>query len=215
MPLCKIRTSRLNYREIYRINGPFGFLIVGLLKLLRCDLPTTGRHLMPCFWSDMQIEAAALSDESRRRLAAVHASLPTSEGPWECHFFRRPHQASVIADSGGAVFFAPHSPFQVVHIYVRGANGSVANGTYVGSFRQNGHTVVTKNNRRDFDSAPGFECHVMDGSPEDLIRQHRRTISGMSDLATIATFEDFIQAYQTSEKNFNPIGSWPEAHMLR
>ena len=200
MPLCKIRTSRLTYREIYRINGPFGFPIVGLLKLLRCDFPATGRYLNPCFWSDMQVAAEALSNEVRRSVAAVHSSLPLSEGSWECHFFQRPHQARMITDSGGAIFFAPGSQFTVMHIYVKATNGSVASSTYVGSFRQNGHTVSTTNNRRGFDSVPGSECHAMDGSAEALIHQHRLTLSGMSDLATFPTFEEFITAYDRKEK---------------
>jgi hypothetical protein len=200
MPLCKIRTSKLTYQEIYRINGRFGFLIVALLKLLRCDFPTSGRYLLPCFWSDMQVADDTLSNEARRCLAAVHSSVPPSEGSWESHFFQRPHKALMIADSGGAIFFAPGSPFHLMHVYVKTANGSVATCTYVGSFRQNGHTVSTTNNGRGFESVPGSECHVMNGSPEALVRQHRVTISKMSDLATFQTFQEFIRACDQREK---------------
>jgi hypothetical protein len=63
MPLCKIRTSRLTYREIYRINGPIGFPIVGLLKLLRCDFPTTSRYFIPCSWSlEVYVPERSLAD---------------------------------------------------------------------------------------------------------------------------------------------------------
>src|SRR3954447_7396355 len=141
MPLCKIRTSRLTYRELYRVSGAYGFPIVAFLKLFRRDLPNPGHYLAPCFWADMQISAEALSDEVRGFVATIHSALPSSERGWECHFFQRPHQASAIVDSGGAFFFAPGSTFCLMHACAKAANGSVVSYTYVASFRQNGHTV--------------------------------------------------------------------------
>jgi hypothetical protein len=200
MPLCKIRTSRLTYPEIYRINGPFGFLIVALLKLVRCDFPTSGRYLVPCFWPDMQVAADALSDEARRRLAELHSSVPASEEAWEGHYFRRPHQAAMIGDTGGAIFFAPGCRYHLMHVYVQTANGAVSTCTFVASFRENGHTIATTNSRISFNSVPGSERHVLHGSADVLIEQHRSTISRMSDLTVFPSFHEFTLAYDQREK---------------
>ena len=200
MPLCKIRTSRLTYREIYRICGAYGFPLVTLLKMLRRDVPSPECYLAPCFWADMHISPDGLSDEVRRHLASVHSTCPPGEGPWECHFFQRPHRAAIIVDSGGAFFFAPGSRLHLMHACAQAANGRMASYTYVVSFRQNGHTIATTNNQIGFDSVPGSECHSLPGSSEALVARHRDRIYSNADLAIFHTFLEFTEAYDRKEK---------------
>jgi hypothetical protein len=200
MPLCKIRTSRLTFREIYRICGPYGFPLVALMKVVGRDFPAPDRYLSPCFWSDMQVSPESLSAEVHNRLRTIQAALPTDESPWACHFFQRPHQAAVIQDSGGAFFFAPGSRLHLMHACVKAANGKMVGYTYVASFRKNGHTIATTNNGKGFDSVPGSECHTAHEPPQNLITSHRDRISSVGDLQTLATFQEFTVAYDRKER---------------
>jgi hypothetical protein len=200
MPLCKIRTSKLSYGEIRRITGIYGFPLVAFLKLLRVDFPSSGRHLMPCFWQDMQVPADALSSIVHAELDAVRAALPAAEGSWESHFFQRPHQAPMIADSGGAFFFAPGCRFSLMHVYASAVNGFESSSTYVASFRDDGHTVVTSNSLNAFDPVPGSTCEALSGLPAELIQRHQYTIASMSDLRVFSTFSEFTNAYDRKER---------------
>ena len=200
MPLSKLRTSKLSYGEIRRICGLFGFPLVALLKLIRCDFPSSGRYLMPCFWQDMHVPAESLSAAVHSHLDDVRAALPSGEGSWEAHFFRRPHQASTISDSGGAFFFVPGCRFSLLHVYARAVTGFTASFTYVGSFRHNGHTIATTNNLQGFDPVPGSMCQARPGSPSDLIQHHRITIASISDITAFTSFPELTKAYDHKEK---------------
>ena len=200
MPLCKIRTSRLSYGEIRRICGLFGFPLVAFLKLIRCDFPSPGRYLMPCFWQDMQVPANSLSAAVHSHLDGVRAALPSNEGSWEAHFFRRPHQAPMVADAGGAFFFAPGCRFTLLHVYARAVTGFTASSTYVGSFRHSGHTIATTNNLRGFDPLPGSLCQARPGSTSDLIQHHRTTTASAPDIVVFNSFSELTEAYDHKEK---------------
>ncbi|MEY2562274.1 MAG: hypothetical protein QOH88_467 [Verrucomicrobiota bacterium] len=199
MPFCKIRTSRLSYAELRRITGLFGFPVVSLLKLIRCDFPVRGEYLMPCLWRDMQVPAEALSVEARSHIDAVRPALPTSNQPWECYYFRRPNRGAVITDSGGAFFFAPGERFSLMHVYARPKVGSAVSNTYVGSFRLNGHTIATTNNLRGFEPVSGSVCYARPGTPSELIQQHRSTIASVPDLAIFRSFTELTAAYDRKE----------------
>lgn len=200
MPLCKIRTSKLSYREIRLIHGFPGFLVVAFMKVLRCDLAHAGRYVMPCLWEDMRVAPETLSADALSEIAAPRLALASTEGAWECHYFQRPHHVPMIADSGGAFYFAPGVNFSLMHVYARAVTGLVVSHTFVGSFLGNGHTVSTTNVRNGFDLVPGSQCDVVRGSTKDLITEHRNKIAEVGDLMIFNVFSELTQAYDRKEK---------------
>ncbi len=199
MPFCNIRTSKLSYAELRRITGIFGFPVVALLKLVRCDFPVRGEFLRPCLWRDMQIAPEALSPEARAHIDAVHVALPPSKAPWECHYFLRPNRGSIIDDSGGAFFFAPGERFSLMHVYARRTGRAAASSTYVGSFRSDGHTISTTNNLAGFDPVPGSVCRARHGTVSELIQDHTLTIASIPDLVVFRSFAELTEAYDRKE----------------
>ena len=200
MPFCKLRTSRLSFREISRICGSPGFLYVALLKLIRCDFPNRGSYLTPCYWNDMQVASESLSVDIRSRIAFVRTGLSSAGGPWESYYFRRPNKGTVIADTGGAALFLPGSRFNLMYAHARAENGLESSATYVVSFRSNGHTIATTDNVRGFDAVPGSSGQVVIGSTSELIERHAALTATASDLVTFSSFAEFIEAHDRKEK---------------
>lgn len=200
MNFCKIRTSKLNYREIWRIYGFLGFPIIAFLKMLHLNLPGDELYCVPCLWSHMNISPESVSPDIQREISAIITMLSFNKSPWECHYFRKPHQSFQLVDSGGAFLFTPESLFSVMHICARTLAGTVASVTYISSFRQNDHVIVTTNNRNLYDPVPGSDIRIARGMPEDLIRVHKFRIAQASDLVYFNSFEQFTEAYDRREQ---------------
>src|SRR5215212_9894119 len=87
-----------------------------------------------------------------------------------------------------------------MHAYARAATGFVGSFTFVGSFRHNGHTIATTNNRGSFNPLPGSETHIVRSTPADIIRLHRARVAAISDIALFDSFDQLTQAYDRKER---------------
>ena len=198
----RVETTKLNFRETWRMIKPPLSVLAVALRALHVPVPVRAAYPSPARFSNLQVNPDLLSARCRQ-------TLDEAVVKWQQEGFYSPRYCRLIAlgadatDNGGVFLLCPEGRVAAATLFARAANGSTNIMHSVGTFLASGHSVHVTNSGGYFDGPQGSATILLrSASIPQLIAAQAAQIDSLADseIARVRDYSAFEAAFDRREE---------------
>jgi len=198
----RVETTKLNFRETWRMVKPPLSVLAVALRALHVPITVRAAYPSPARFANLQVDPNLLSPKCREALDSTVAE-------WQREGFHSPCYGRLMAlgadatDNGGVFLLHPEGRMAAATLFARAANGTSNTMSSIGTFLINGHSLHTTNSGGYFDGPVGSETRLLRGaSIPKLIAAHAAELASVPEnqIFLVRDYKAFESAFDRREE---------------